>query len=288
MSRWIALLALCSTLAVASVALARQETGFLDRSIIFHGLEYRYAVDVPRYWSPVRRWSVIVALHGGGTYGTDGLTPAEGALGKGIRTHPDRYPAIVIFPHGHADGLGWQGPNGEVALEEMRDTLADFHGDPSRVYLTGFCAGGNGAWWLAFHHPGQFAAAVIVCGWVAPFTGRQSHIAYPSIAPAAAGDVYAAVAKGVGRLPIWLVHGDADQTVSLEESRHMFAALKAASDDVHLTELPGVDHPAWDPAYQDPEIAAWLSRNGGADLRRPAHHPAAWPPRRSATGRSRS
>jgi predicted peptidase len=252
------MLALCSALAVAPAAWARQETGFLDRSVTVHGVEYRYAVYVPRAWNPVSRWPVVLALHGGGTYGTDGLTPTEGALAKAIRLHPERFPAIVVFPHGHANGLGWQGPNGEAALDELNGALAEFHGDPSRVYLTGFSAGGNGVWWLAFHHPGRFAAAVIVCGWVTPFTGRQSHISYPPIAPVAAGDAYAAVAKGVGRLPIWLVHGDADQTVSVEESRHMFAALKAADDDVRLTELPGVDHPAWDAAYQNPDIAAWL------------------------------
>jgi predicted peptidase len=257
-SRTIAFLLLCSILAAAPSAWARHETGFLDRSLTFGGAEYRYAVYVPRDWSPGRRWPVILALHGGGTYGTDGLLPTEGALGKAIRLHPDRFPAIVVFPHGHADGLGWQGPNGEAALKEAADALAEFHGDPDRLYLTGFSAGGNGSWWLAFHHPGRFAAAVIVCGWVTPFTGRQSHIAYPPIAPASAAEPYAAVAKGVGRLPVWLVHGDADKTVSVEESRHMYAALKAGGNDVHLTELPGIDHPSWDGAYQNPDIAAWL------------------------------
>src|SRR6185295_10765325 len=57
--------------------------------------------------------------------------------------------------------------------------------------------------------------------------------------PASAGGTYTAVAKGVGRMPIWLVHGDADKTVSVEESRHMFAELQAEGDEVHLTELPG-------------------------------------------------
>jgi predicted peptidase len=259
MLRWIALLAVCATLAVSPSAMARQETGFLDRSIVFRGVEYRYAVYVPRDWTPSRRWPVILVLHGGGTYGTDGLSPTEGALGRAVKLYPERYPSIVVFPHGHADGLGWQGPNGEAALEEMSRAQAEFHGDPARSYLSGFSAGGNGAWWLAYHHPGRFAAALILAGWVTPFTGRQSHIAYPAIAPAAAGDPYAAVAKSVGPLPIWLVHGDADQTVSIEESRHMFAALKAAGDDVHLTELPGLDHNAtWDPGYQNPDIAAWL------------------------------
>jgi predicted peptidase len=155
--------------------------------------------------------------------------------------------------------LGWQGPNGEAALEEVNQALIEFHGDSSRLYLTGFSAGGNGAWWLAYHHPDRFAAAVIVSGWVTSFTGRKSHIDYPPIAPTAEGDAYPAVAKGVGHLPLWLVHGDADQTVSVEESRRMFAALKAAGDDARLTELPGIDHPAtWDPAYQNADIAAWL------------------------------
>lgn len=259
MSRWGLMLTLCSTLVISSAALARQETGFLDRSIVFRGVEYRYAVYVPRAWTRTRRWPVILALHGGGTYGTDGLSQTEGALGRAVKLYPERYPAIIVFPHGHADGLGWQGPNGEAALEELSRALAEFHGDASRAYLTGFSAGGNGAWWLAYHHQSRFAAALILAGWVTPFTGRQSHIAYPAIAPTTAGDPYAAVASAIGRLPIWLVHGDADKTVSVEESRRMFAALKAAGDDVHLTELPGHDHDAtWNPGYQNPDVAAWL------------------------------
>lgn len=247
-------------LAVAAwPALARQETGFLDRTVVVQGVEYRYAVYVPRGWSPARRWPVILALHGGGTYGSDGLSQTEGALGRAVKLYPERFPAVVVFPHGHADGLGWQGPNGEAALAEADRALAEFHGDRARLYLTGFSAGGNGAWWLAYHHPGRFAAAVIIAGWVTPFTGRQSHIAYPAIAPASAGDPYAAIARGVGALPIWLAHGGADQTVSVEESRHMFAALQAAGDAVRFTELPGLDHTAsWDPVYQNPDVARWL------------------------------
>lgn len=259
MSRWTALLVLCATLLATPVVHAGQETGFLDRTLSVNGVEYRYAIYVPRDWSPAKRWPVILALHGGGTYGTNGLWPTEGALAKAIRIHPDRFPAIAVFPHAHADGKGWQGPNGDVALEEMSAAITEFQGDTSRLYLTGSSAGGNGAWWLAYHHPDRFAAALIVCGWVTRFVGRQSGVAYPPIATTTTStDTYAAVAKGVGGLPVWLVHGDADKTVSVEESRLMFAALKAHGNDVRLTELPGVDHPAWDPAYQNLDIATWL------------------------------
>jgi poly(3-hydroxybutyrate) depolymerase len=99
--RRVALVPLWVAMAASPAAWARQETGFLDRSIVFDGVEYRYAIHVPRNWSPERRWPVILALHGGGNYGNDGLSPTEGGLGKAIRIQPDRYPAIVVFPHGH-------------------------------------------------------------------------------------------------------------------------------------------------------------------------------------------
>jgi predicted peptidase len=99
---------------------------------------------------------------------------------------------------------------------------------------------------------------VVVCGFVTDYTGKTSGVKYPAIAPAAAGDPYAAVARRVARLPIWLFHGDADKSVTVEESRHMTAALKALGADVRYVELPGVDHDAWDPGYNDPAMASWL------------------------------
>jgi len=62
----------------------------------------------------------------------------------------------------------------------------------------------------------------------------------------------------VRSLPIWIFHGDADQNVSVEESRRMASALRAVGAQVHYTELAGVDHSAWDPAYDDAEMVEWL------------------------------
>ena len=254
------ILVICLVSLGASAAWARtMETGFLDRAVTVGGVEYRYEVYVPRDFDPERAWPVVLALHGGGEYGSDGIRPTAGAMAKAIRLHPERFPAIVIFPQAHADGTpGWQHQGGEAALAAVDKAIAEFHGDRSRVYLTGYSAGGNGAWHLAYHHPERFAAVVVVCGFVTEFRGKQSGLQYPAIAPASAVDPYAAVAKGVASLPIWIVHGDADKNVSVEESRHMAAALKAIGADVRYTELPGVDHQAWDPAYQNAEITRWM------------------------------
>ena len=251
---------LAAALLIAAPAWARTpETGFLDRSVTVTGVEYRYEVYVPRDFDPRRAWPVILALHGGGDYGSDGLRTANGVVASVVRLHPERFPAIVIFAQAHADGTpGWQRQGGEAALAAVDRALVEFHGDPARVYLTGLSAGGNGAWSLAYRYPQRFAAVVVVCGFVTEFTGKTSGVKYPAIAPASAGDPYAAVAKRIAALPIWLFHGDADQSVSVEESRRMAAALKALGADVRYTELPGVGHAAWDPAYNDPAMAAWL------------------------------
>jgi predicted peptidase len=259
-SRFLATLVLClAAQGISLAAVPHQETGFLDRAVTVRGVEYRYEIYVPRDYNPRRSWPIILALHGGGEYGSDGMRPTVGALAKVIRLHPERFPAIVVFAQAHADGTpGWQQAGGEAALAEADKTLAEFHGDSSRVYLTGYSAGGNGAWFLAYHHPNRFAALVVICGFVSDFTGRQSHVFYPAIAPAAAPDRYGAIAQQLKSLPIWIFHGDADENVSVEESRHMAAALGALSANVRYTELAGVDHNAWDPAYDNAEMAAWL------------------------------
>lgn len=250
---------LLAALGVTAAPTAGHETGFLDRSVVVDGVEYRYEIYVPRDYDPHRAWPIILVLHGGGDYGSDGIKPTVGVLADGIRLHPERFPSIVVFAQGHADGTpSWQRQGGKAALKAVEEAIAEFNGDRSRIYITGASAGGNGAWFLAYHYPARFAAAVVVCGFVSDFTGHQSHVLYPSIA-GDGPDRYARVAAAVKGLPIWIVHGAADKTVPVEESRRMAAALRAMTADVRYTELPEADHKgAWEFAYNDAEVASWL------------------------------
>jgi len=47
-------------------------------------------------------------------------------------------------------------------------------------------------------------------------------------------------------------------SVTVEESRKMFAALKKIGANVQYTELPGVNHNAWDPAYSRADVIEWM------------------------------
>jgi predicted peptidase len=83
-----------------------------------------------------------------------GVSQTNEGLGPAIRRHPERFPALAVFPQTPANGTpGWQQVGGRIALAALDNTLAEFRGDPSRVVLTGLSIGGNGAWFLAYHHP---------------------------------------------------------------------------------------------------------------------------------------
>ena len=69
---------------------------------------------------------------------------------------------------------------------------------------------------------------------------------------------YAFIASKVASIPVWMFHGDADKTASVEESRKMAAALKAIGANVQYTELRGIDHNAWDPAYGRADLIEWM------------------------------
>lgn len=250
----IALLGIFSTHSVAAAT-----TGFLSRSVRIGAEEYRYQVYVPReYRAGKKTWPVILALHGGGEYGRDGNRQTEGGLARAIRRNPERVPAIVVFPQSPPDGTpGFQKKGAAIALAALDHTLQEFSADRSRIYLTGLSMGGNGTWYLANHHPDRFAALVVVCGFI---QSMQFSVNYPAIAPVHSADPYAAIAKKIAHIPIWIFHGDIDPTVPVSESRRMASALKAAGAKVHYTELRGVGHNAWDPAYESAELFAWLFR----------------------------
>ena len=236
----------------------RYETGFLDRVVTVGGTEYRYQVYVPRQYEPGHRWPVVLFLHGAGERGADGLLQTDVGLGSALRRHPDRFPCVVVFPQCRA-GRVWTGEMEEQALAALDATLEEFHGDASRVYLTGISMGGYGTWAIAGRNPGRFAALVVVCGGVRP--PRQEELPPGTVAlplEQRGPDAYAEAARLVGDTPVWVFHGAEDRIIPVSESERMVAALEAAGGDVRYTEYPAAGHDSWTPAYADPALPGWL------------------------------
>lgn len=248
------------SLLLAPCALARKtETGFLDRTVTVSGKSYRYQVFVPVNFQAKKSWPVILFLHGYGERGDSGILQTDVGLGHAIRKYPGNFPFVVVMPQCRADNeTTWIDHDMErQALFALEATIKEFHGDRTRVYLTGLSMGGYGTWDMAAKYPQRFAAFVPICGGIrGPQRLPQLHSSV--VDDPTVSDPYAETAKRIGKTPVWIFHGADDPAVPVEESRKMAAALQAAGGNVKYTEYPGTGHDSWDKAYAEPELMEWL------------------------------
>ncbi len=236
---------------------AAPQTGFLFREVTADGIAMKYAVYVPRHYTPDKQWPAIVFLHGSGECGTDGQKMIIQGIGRNILWNADRWPCIVLFPQNPGAPRGSQGANREQSLamrswtrcdaavmKMLEETRAAYSIDPDRIALTGLSLGGHGAWSIGAAHPDVWCAIAPICG----FADAPGGFAPPETIAAKLKDV-----------PMWIFHGDADDVVSPDHSRNVAAAMKAAgARDVRLTIYPGVNHVSWDKAYEEAELPAFL------------------------------
>jgi len=233
------------------------ETGFLNRSVVIAGQTYRYEVFVPENFDRHKKWPVVLFLHGAGERGTDGVLETDVGIAHAIRHNAANFPFIVVMPQCGKDHHWVDSDMQAQMLAALENSIKEFNGDRSRLYLTGLSLGGYGTWDMAAKYPGKFAAYVPICG------GIHGPPGHPDVSVGLAkdpqiSDPYAETARRIGSTPTWIFHGGADPTVPVEESRKMAEALQAAKGNVRYTEYPGVEHNSWDKAYAEPDLVSWL------------------------------
>ncbi len=193
--------------------------------------QYPFAVSLPADYeeSGTERYPLILFLHGAGERGTDLARVRNNLVVKHVRGND--LPFIVVSPQ-CPPGEWWSSVVLDALLTQIGQTYCV---DPDRIYITGLSMGGFGTWDMIVRYPDRFAAAIPVCG---------------------IGD-----RRDMGRisdLPVWVFHGDADDTVPIEPGIQAVEALRAAGGRVRFTIYPGVGHDSWTPTYTNPEIYSWL------------------------------
>jgi len=119
---------------------------------------------------------------------------------------------------------------------ELIDALQRTYGiDSRRLYVAGQSMGGFGTFSIITEHPRMFAAGVALCG-----GGDESR------------------AARLTRTPIWAFHGEKDETVSVERSRNIVAAIKKAGGKPRYTEYSGEGHNIWSKVVKESELLPWL------------------------------
>lgn len=191
-------------------------------------VEIDYLLHVPAGDGP---HPLLLFLHGFGERGSKlemvklHGPPKELAAGREL-------PFIVVSPQLPLSRTTWDPDTLLALLDEVSSTSPV---DPSRVYVTGLSMGGYGTWALACAAPDRFAAIAPICG----------------------GGTYLAALQ-LGNVPIWTIHGDADEVVPVSESRIMVEAVRRAGGMPRFTVVAGGGHDVWTDVYAGDEIYEWL------------------------------
>jgi predicted peptidase len=62
------------------------------------------------------------------------------------------------------------------------------------------------------------------------------------------------------KMPIWVFHGENDESIPIEESETMVSKLKEMGHDIQFTRYPNTGHNAWGKAYATDELYEWFMR----------------------------
>lgn len=204
-----------------------------------------YRLFVPGKYDRQQRYPLVLYLHGGGGLGSDNLKQIQGGNGfiLDLFISPQtqaRYPCLVVAPQ--SDDEGWVEDNSITPSDQLRLVLGliehlqqTYSLDRARLYIAGQSLGGFGTFAIMALRPDLFAAAVAICG-----GGDESKV------------------RAMARVPVWAFHGDQDESVSVEESRSMIAALRRAGGRPKYTEYKGEGHIVWPKVVSEPELLPWL------------------------------
>jgi poly(3-hydroxybutyrate) depolymerase/kynurenine formamidase len=202
------------------------------------GVQVPYALFVPSTYDASRPSPLIVALHGLGR-------PYDWMMGyDGFIDFAERGGYVVVAPLGY-HVRGWYGSRGhgvppgaaregerlpenlgELSEKDVMNVLGiareRFNLDDDRIYLWGHSMGGAGAYHLAARYPDVWAGVAVA-------------------APAPLSQPIDDIAR-FRHIPVLVLHGDEDETVSVELSRTWVARMRELGMEHVYAEIPGGDH----------------------------------------------
>lgn len=187
-----------------------------------------YAVFVPSSYDRSQAAPLIVSLHGlGRTH--DWLMGYHGLLDQ---AEANGY--IVVTPLGYIR-RGWYGSraienveDGKRSEQDVMNVLQlmrdEYNVDANRIYLWGHSMGGAGTYHIAAKYPDLFAGLGVA-------------------APAPESDApIATILENIKHLPIFVLQGDEDTAVPVEQTRAWVAKMAELGMQHVYVEIPGGDH----------------------------------------------
>ena len=200
-----------------------------------------YRLYVPNNYTPDKKYPLQMHLHGAGLRGND----------NSFQLYHDTKQTQMMFAYQHYEEFifaipqcpieytwsvmkydetkrEWEMPRLDqtqahaitCAVHELTLHLAETYSvDRTRMYVSGASMGGAGAYEQLYRYRDSYAGAIVGC---------------------TVSDPYAAA--DLAGVPMYILHGDSDSTISVEHSRKMVQALEKAGGEFVYLEFPGREH----------------------------------------------
>ena len=204
-----------------------------------------YRLFVPPAYDQRKQYPLVLWLCGSAGRGDNNLNQISigNVIGTHVWTTPEnqaKHPCFVVAPQCPDNAVWSEGAAKPaapllLALEMLSDLQRKFRIDPLRLYVAGQSMGGFGTWSVISAQPEMFAAAIPLCG-----GGDETQ------------------AAKLTRIPIWAFHGARDESVNVERSRTMIAAIRKAGGQPKYTEYADEGHAVWIKAFDEPELLPWV------------------------------
>ena len=190
---------------------------------------YTYSVRPPSDYNDSKQYPIFIFLHGGVTndwFFTNFLTN---------NFHiPQNDSYIIVRPSKLQ--MDW---DPKKVLDVLEDVKTQMSVDDDRVYLTGLSMGGRGTFIVAAELPDYFAAIMPLSPHHTPYS-------------------YLPLAEEVAHLPIWMSHGDSDNTSSYDLASQMAQELQDLGAEIEIHTVIGGEHGGWFSIYSDPVVMEWM------------------------------
>jgi pimeloyl-ACP methyl ester carboxylesterase len=181
---------------------------------------------------------LTLTLHGAGVEG----------FGQAACFTPKLWTHVVAATNRRPYGFDWEDWGRLDALEVLDEACRTLKVDRHRIWLTGHSMGGHGTWHLGVTYPDKFAAIGPSAGWISmmsyagvPRSEHPDAMADLFQRAASAGDTLALV-KNLSALGVYVLHGDQDDNVPVDQAREMRKLLGSFHADWAYHERVGAGH----------------------------------------------
>jgi dienelactone hydrolase len=182
--------------------------------------------------------SLLLTLHGASVEGR----------GQSNAYAPKDNMYIVAPTNRRPFGFDWEDWGRLDAIEVLDLASELFNADPTRTYLSGHSMGGHGTWSIGAYHAGRFAAIAPSAGW-RDFWSYGGGGDFDTDSPvgrlldrAANASRTTLMQRNYHDLGVYILHGDADDNVPVEQARFMRSQLAQSHTNFGYYEQPGAGH----------------------------------------------